>query len=143
SLGLCGYGHLKQMRAVMAAVAHRIGDDDMVLGIDGGLDVVTDYTAMIASGCHGAGVRVGERDLLIWSGLQLSTNLLELAEPTAQRRQSLGQVLDARRSRAGFRTVGFLKLGKIARDALLDMGPPARQLALGVVLLVRVHRWSA
>ena len=73
------------------------------------------------------------------SRLQLPTNRLEFPETPAQRRQSLGEVLDARRSRAGLRPVGLLKLGEIARDALLDMGLPPRQLALGVVLLVRVQ----
>jgi hypothetical protein len=105
----------------MAAVSHRIGDDDVVLGIDGRLDVVTDHAAMIAAGCHGAGVRIGQRDLLIGSRLQLPANRLEFPEPLAQRRQSLGQVLDPGRSRAGLRPVRFLKLGEIARDALFDM----------------------
>ena len=68
-LGLCGLGHSKQMRAVMALVRHRVGDHYMVLGIDGRLDVVTDYAAMVASGRHRAGIWIGERDLLIGSGL--------------------------------------------------------------------------
>src|SRR5690554_3847537 len=127
------------MGAVMAAVGHRIGDDDMMLGVNGRLDVVANDAAMIAAGCHGAGIRIGERYLLIGSRLQLPANRIEFPEPTAQRGQSLPQVLNARRRRAGLRIVGFFELGKIAGDALFDMGLPARKLALGVVLLVRVH----
>ena len=84
---------------------------------------------MIAPGRHRAGVRIGERDLLVGGGLQLSANLLKLTKPATQKRQSLGQVFNPGSGRTGLRTVGFLKLGEIARDALLDMGLPARQLA--------------
>jgi hypothetical protein len=45
-LSLCGLGHLKQVRAIMAAVRHCGGDDDVVLGIDGRLDVVADHAAI-------------------------------------------------------------------------------------------------
>ena len=83
-LGLCGSGHLQQVRAVMPAVGHRIRDDDVVLGIDGCLHIVTDDAAMIAAGRHGAGIRIGQRYLLIGSRLQLPANLLELAKPTTQ-----------------------------------------------------------
>ena len=86
---------------------------------------------MIAPGRHGAGIRIGQRHLLIGSRLQLPTNLLQFSEAPAQRRQSLGEVLDARRGRAGLGAAGFFKLGKVPRDALLDMGLPARQFALG------------
>ena len=81
-------------------------------------------------------------------GFKLPANRLEFAKVAAQRRQSLGQVRDPGRSRAGLRTVGFLKLGEIARDAHgedadHDRGLAPRQLALGVVLLVGVHRAQA
>ena len=78
----------------MAPVGHRIGDHDMVLGIDGRLDVVADHAAMVAAGRHGAGIRIGERDLLIGSRLHLSANRLEFPETPTQRRQSFGQALD-------------------------------------------------
>jgi len=124
----------------MAPVRHRIGDDDMVLGIDRRLDVVANDAAMVASGRHGPRVRIGKRDLLIGSGLQLSANLLEFPKSPAQRGQSFGQMIDAWRRGASFCTVGFLELGEIACNAFFDMSFPARQLALGVILLVRVHR---
>jgi hypothetical protein len=74
---------------------------------------------MIAAGCHGAGIRIGQRYLLIGGGFQLPADRLEFAKAPAQRRQSLGQVMDPGSGRAG---VGLLKLGEIARDAFLDMG---------------------
>ena len=44
-LGLCGLGHLKQVRAIMSAVRHLGGDHNMMPGIDGRLDVVADHAA--------------------------------------------------------------------------------------------------
>lgn len=75
----------------MSPVGHRVGHQDMVLGIDGRLDVVTDHAAMVASGRHDPSIRIGERDLLIGSGLQLPANLLVFAKPPTQPCQSLGE----------------------------------------------------
>ena len=123
----------------MAAVRYRSGDHDVVLGIDSCLHIVAHDATMVAASCHGAGIGVGERDLRVRGGFKLSVNFLEFPETPAQRCQSLLQVLDPRSGRSALRTVRFLKLGKIAGDALFDMGLPARQLALGLVLLVGVH----
>jgi hypothetical protein len=39
-------------------------DDEMVLGIDGGLHVVADNPGVLAAGRHGARIWIGQRDLL-------------------------------------------------------------------------------
>ena len=49
----------------MAEVGDFVGDDQMVLGIDSGLHVVADEPGVSANGGHRAGIRIGQRDLLI------------------------------------------------------------------------------
>ena len=118
----------------MAAVGNHIGDHDMMLGVDRGLNVVADDIAMIAAGCHSACIWINQQDLPVRRGFQLPGDLLKFPEAPTQRRQALRQVIDPGGRRAFLGTLGFLKLGKIARDALFDMGLPARKPALGVVL---------
>ncbi|MCS6762689.1 MAG: hypothetical protein MO846_12625, partial [Candidatus Devosia symbiotica] len=36
------------MREIIALVRHHVGNDDMMFGIDGCLDIVTDHAAMVA-----------------------------------------------------------------------------------------------
>ena len=44
----------------MADVGDFVGDDQMVLGIHRGLDVVADHSGASATGGHGAGIRIGQ-----------------------------------------------------------------------------------
>lgn len=80
----------------MASVCHFIGDNDMMFGVDRSLDIVTNNAAMIASGCHCAGIRIGDRYLPVGRGLQLLAYLHKFSKTPGQRRQSLGQVINPR-----------------------------------------------
>ena len=47
-------------------------DDQMMFGVDGDLDVVADDTGAAAAGRHRAGIRIGQRDLLVRCGKHLA-----------------------------------------------------------------------
>jgi hypothetical protein len=49
----------------MPQVRYFMGDDEMVLGIYGGLDVISHHPGATTAGCHRARIRIGQRDLLI------------------------------------------------------------------------------
>ena len=42
-----------------------MGDDQMVLGVDGDLNIVADGGGAFAAGRHRSGVGIGQRDLLV------------------------------------------------------------------------------
>ena len=46
-----------------------MGHDEVMLGVDGGLDVVADDTTAATAGRHGPSIRVGQRDLLVRRGV--------------------------------------------------------------------------
>ncbi len=77
-------GHRRELGAVVALIDDLMGHDQVMFGIDGGLHVVTDDARAPAGGRHGAGVGIGQRDLLIRClqplGLKLSQALHLLLE---------------------------------------------------------------
>src|SRR4029077_707986 len=48
-----------------------MGDDQMVLGIDGDLHIVADNASALTAGRHRAGIRIGQGDLFVCLGLNL------------------------------------------------------------------------
>jgi hypothetical protein len=62
----------------MADVGHLVGDDQMVLGVDRGLDVVADDPRPLAAGGHRARVRVAQRDLPVRRGLHHRLHRLQV-----------------------------------------------------------------
>ena len=52
-------------------------DDQMMVGLDGNLDVVTDDARTAAAGRHRAGIGIGQRDLLVRGGEHLHLETLE------------------------------------------------------------------
>ena len=69
--------HRQQLGAVVADIGHLVRHDEMVLGLHRHLDVVADNAGALAAGGHGAGIRIGERDLLVGRGLHLLLHLLQ------------------------------------------------------------------
>ena len=66
--------HVGELVTVMADVGDFMGDDEVVLGVDGSLDVVTDHPSAPAAGGHRPGIRVSKGDLLVRRFLQLGFN---------------------------------------------------------------------
>ena len=69
--------HGGQLRPIAADIGHVMGDDQMVLGIDGDLHIVADNASALAAGRHRAGIGIGQGDLFVGRGLDLLTNLPE------------------------------------------------------------------
>ena len=65
-------------------VAGRIGDlvsnDQMMLGVHDGLDIVAHDTGSLAACGHRTGVGIDQRDLFVWRSLHQGLDLLELLQ---------------------------------------------------------------
>ncbi len=61
-------GHVRELRPIGPDVAHFMRDDQMMLGVDGDLDIVAHDTGTSAARCHRAGIRIGQRCLLVRRG---------------------------------------------------------------------------
>ena len=66
-----------QLRPIAADVGDLVRDDQMVLGIDGHLDIVADDTGALAAGRHRPGLGIGQGDLFVRCGLDLLAHLPE------------------------------------------------------------------
>jgi hypothetical protein len=53
----------------VTGVGDLVGHDQVMLGVDGGLDVVADDTTAATAGRHGPSIRVRQRDLLVRRGV--------------------------------------------------------------------------
>jgi hypothetical protein len=61
-------GHVGELRPVGADVGHLMRDDQMMLGVDGDLDVVAYDARASAARRHRTGIRIGQRYLLVRCG---------------------------------------------------------------------------
>ena len=109
------------MRPVAADVGDLVRDDQMVLGIDGHLNIVADDTGALAAGRHRTGIGIGQGDLFVGRGFDLSAHLLERLHLSPQ---ALNLLLEAHRLGLGdiivlpIRTV---ECRQVARDAGLHL----------------------
>ena len=104
-------------------------DDQMVLGIDGDLDVVADNACALAAGRHRPDVGIGQENLLVGRSFHLPFHLLERLHLPPQ---TCDLLLEAHRLGLGdiivlpIRTVESRKVARDARlhllDALGDLG---------------------
>ena len=69
--------HGGQLRPIAADTGHVMGDDQMVLGIDGDLRIVADNASALTAGRHRTGIEIGPGDLFVGRGLNLVANLPE------------------------------------------------------------------
>ncbi len=70
---------------------HVVGDDQVMLALDGGLDVVADDLAAPTGRGHGPGVRVGQGDLIVGCGVDLRFHGLQLRHLGAEQLDLLHQ----------------------------------------------------
>ena len=116
-------------------------DDQMMFGVDGDLDVVADDTGASAAGRHRAGIRIGQRYLLVRCGKHLHLENLETLHLLLQLRDLLFQAARLGFERLGrLLPVGGVELLQIARDALLDLRHAPLHLGAREVLVAVVHR---
>ena len=116
-------------------------DDQMMCGVDGDLDVVADDARAAAAGRHRAGIRIGQRYLLVRCGKHLHLENLEPLHLLLQHRDLLFQAARLGLERLGrLLPVGGVELLQIARDALLDLRHAPLHLGAREVLVAIVHR---
>ena len=117
--------------------------DQVVLGIHCRLHVVADDAGSPAVGRHRAGVRIGQRDLLVRRGLDRDVHLAKVLHLLFQADELVLQT-----HFFGFRTLAFLPVGRVQRrhvpgDVCIDLLDPPLDGSLCVVLVARVHRLEA
>jgi hypothetical protein len=121
------------LRPIAADIGHVMRDDQMVLGIDGDLHIVTDNVSALTAGRHRAGIGIGQGDLFVGRGLNLLANLHEgLHLPL----QALDLLLKA--DCLGLGHIAVLPVGtvqdrQVARDAGLQLRRPRLQSAMSAL----------
>lgn len=105
----------------MSSVRHFVRDDQMVLGFDNHLHVVADHPRAPATGSHRAGIRVGHRQLTVWTVFEPLLDVIQRAHLFAQTFdlvvEPIGPNLDLDR----LRSVRSAERRQIAADALLNL----------------------
>ena len=69
--------HSRQLRAVGADIGQLVRDDQMVLGVNGDLNIAADDARALAAGRHRPGVRIGQGNLLVGRFLDLPFHRLQ------------------------------------------------------------------
>ncbi len=136
----CLRGHREQLGAVMADVGDFVGDDQMMLGIHRGLDVVADHAGAPATGGHRAGIRIGQRDLPVGGCLQLLSNLLQVLHVRLDRGDLLLEPRNSAFRDQGRLPIRTVELGQIPADAFLQLRHALLELVVGEVLVAVVDR---
>ena len=113
----------------------------MMCGVDSNLDVVADNTGAAHARRHRAGVRIGQRYLLIQSIEHLYLENLEKLHLLLQLRDLLCQTAHLGLECLGrLLPVGAVELLQIARDALLDLRHASIHFGAREVLVAIVDR---
>ena len=116
-------------------------DDQMMHGVDGNLDVVAHNAGAAAAGRHRAGIRIGQRDLLVRCGEHLHLENVEPLHLLLQHRDLLCQTARLGLERFGrLLPVGGVELLQITRYALLNLRYAPLHLGAREVLVAVVHR---
>ena len=122
----------------MSSVRHFVRDDQMVLGFDNHLHVVADHPRAPAAGGHRAGIRVGHRQLTVWTVFEPLLDVIQSAHLFAQTFdlviEPIGPGLDLDR----LRSVRCVERRQIAVDALLNLLLTFVYLGSREVLVARV-----
>src|SRR5690349_13098001 len=113
-----------------------MGNDQMMLGLDSNLNVVTNDTGASAAGRHRASVRIGQRYLLVWRGKHDRPEVTEAPHLLLQLLDLLSQPLCLGLQR--FRrllSVGRIELLQVTGNALLNLSHAPFHLGAGEVLV--------
>jgi hypothetical protein len=108
---LCPRGDVGELCPVRAGVRHLVGHNQVVLGINGDLNVVTDDAGTAATGCHRAAVGISQGDLLVGRSKHLPLIDRKLAHGLLHLRQLLLEPRHLRSQRLRrLLSVGHVKL---------------------------------
>jgi hypothetical protein len=99
-------------------VGHFVGNNEMMLGIDGTLHIVTDHPAASATRGHRASIGIGQRDLLVLSLHHLSVQSVQAQYLLAQRWSRLIEPGDLGLRYRFPLEIGAVELREISRYAL-------------------------
>jgi hypothetical protein len=133
------HGHPAELPVIASNIGHVVFDDQVMLRIHDGLNVVADRAGSFASTGHAAGIRAGQRQLFVRFVLQPRLDLCELSHPVAQKRDLHVQPhgLHIEPYRAGS-VCGFSHV-EISLYAFLNLLPTLVDLAGRVVSVTAVH----
>ena len=138
-----GFGferHGCKLRPIVSNVGDLVGQDQMMLGIDRGLQVVAHRTGGAACRGHRPCIRIGHRNLAIGRFLQLLFDAIQRRHLLAHLGQLFAQLRDACLGQQRRIAIGTIQLGQIASHALVELATPRFDLADGEVAIAAVDR---
>src|SRR5437016_12790666 len=107
-----------------------MGNNELMLGIHGTLDIVTDHPAASATRGHRTSIGIGQRYLLVVGLHHLSVQSVQALYLLAQRRNLLVEPVDLGLRHRFPLTIGAVELREIASNALVDLRQTALHLGL-------------
>lgn len=117
-----------------------MGDDEVARHVHHRLHVVADHARAAPAGGHRAGIRIGQRDLLVFGRTHLVSDRAQLAHLSPKLGDLGLQVLRAARENGSGFAIGPIELGKVVSDAVLELLRTRLELAFGEVLVPGVRR---
>src|SRR5205823_419683 len=115
-----------------------MANNEMMLGVDGTLNIVPDHPATSAAGGHRARIGIGQRYLLVLGLHHQGVQTVQALNLLAQRRNLLVEPGDLGLRYRFPLTVSAVELREIAGDALVNLRQPPLHLGLGEVPIPRV-----
>src|SRR5258707_14564214 len=115
-----------------------MGNNEMMLSVDGTLHIVPDHPAASAAGGHRASIGIGQRYLLVLGLHHLSVQTVQALYLLAQRCNLLVEPGDLGLRYRFPLAIGAVKLREISGNALVDLRQTALHLGLGEVPIPRV-----
>src|ERR1700694_1834535 len=119
-----------------------MGNDEMMLGVDGTLYIIADHPAASATGGHRARIGIGKRDLLVFGLHHLSVQCVQALYFLAQRCNLLLEPRDLGLRYRLSLAIGAIKLREIAGYALVNLRQPPLHLGLRKVPVSRVDSFE-
>src|SRR6266404_4653613 len=115
-----------------------MGNNEMMLGVDGTLHIVADHPAASAAGGHRASIGIGQRYLLVLGLHHLSVQTVQALYLLAQRCNLLVEPGDLGLRYRFPLTIGAIKLREVAGNTLVNLLQPPLHLGLRKVPVSRV-----
>src|SRR5258708_19147199 len=115
-----------------------MSNNEMMLGVDGTLNIVPDHPAASATCGHRASIGISQRDLLVFGLHHLSVQSVQALYLLAQRCNLLVEPGDLGLRYRFPLTIGAVELREVAGYALVNLRQTALHLGLGEVPIPRV-----
>src|SRR6266849_6284877 len=115
-----------------------MSNNEMMLGVDGTLNIVPHYPAASATCGHRASIGIGQRYLLVLGLHHLSVQTVQALYLLTQRRNLRVEPGDLGLRYRFPLAIGAVELREIAGDALVNLRQPPLHLGLGEVPIPRV-----